>query len=347
MFTNRVGARIVVSLSSVIPYLAFAHHAASIHYDMTDIAEVAGRVTSIEWANPHTVITVDGSEDGGTEAEWRIEAAAAAMILRTGIERDSVSIGDTVRAAGFRGRRNTNAIFMRNFLLADGREWRSSRAIEPRWTENLVGTSWTNSPSGQPDDGPGIFKVWSLDESTLPETGPPRPLWNDSYPLTEFAREMQLTWGNGAENPYVNCANGMPAIMDTPIPMEFVRDGDNVVLTFEELDARRVIFMGDSSGSPTPGPYGYSTGRWEGESLVVRTVAIDWPWFDQDGIPLTDNAELLERFTPSPDGRFLNYVATVVDEAVFTEPVVLDRRFADIPGEEVQTYDCQWDESTL
>ncbi len=347
MFRNRAGACIFVSLSLVMPSLAHSHHAASIHYDMTDIAEVAGRVTGVEWANPHTVITIDGSEDGGAEAEWRIEAAAAAMILRTGVERDSVAIGDTVRAAGYRGRRNTNAIFMQNFLLADGREWRSSRAIEPRWTENLVGTSWTNPLSGKSSNGPGIFKVWSLDESTLPETGPPRPLWNDSYPLTEFAKEMQRTWGNGAENPYVNCANGMPAIMDTPIPMEFVRDGENVVLRFEELDARRLIVMGDSNRSPTPGPYGYSTGRWEGESLVVRTVAIDWPWFDQDGIPLTQNTVISERFTPSVDGQFLNYIASVVDEAVFTEAVVLDRRFADLPGEEVQAYECQWDESTL
>ncbi len=347
MIGNLVRACVFVSLGWVTPQVASAHHAASIHYDMTDIAEVAGRVTSVQWANPHTVITVEGREDGGIEAEWRIEAAAAAMILRTGIERDSVSVGDAVRAAGYRGRRNANAIFMQNFLLADGREWRSSRAIEPRWTEDLVGTSWTTSPLGEPNAGPGLFKVWSLDESTLPETGPPRPLWNDSYPLTAFAEEMQRTWGNGAENPYVNCANGMPAIMDTPIPMEFVRDGDNVVLRFEELDARRLIVMADSDRSPTPGPYGYSTGRWEGESLVVRTVAIDWPWFDQDGIPLTENTEILERFTPSPDGQFLNYIATVVDEAVFTEPVVLDRRFADLLGEEVQAYECQWDESTL
>lgn len=347
MIGNLVRACVFVSLGWVTPQVASAHHAASIHYHMTDIAEVAGRVTGVQWANPHTVITVEGSEDGGIEAEWRIEAAAAAMILRTGIERDSVSVGDAVRAAGYRGRRNTNAIFMQNFLLADGREWRSSRAIEPRWTANLVGTSWTTSPPAESNAASGIFKVWSLDESTLPETGPPRPLWNDSYPLTEFAREMRRTWGNGAENPYVNCANGMPAIMDTPIPMEFVRDGDNVVLRFEELDARRLIVMAETDGSATPGPYGYSTGRWEGESLVVRTIAIDWPWFDQDGIPLTENTEILERFTPSPDGQFLNYIATVVDEAVFTEPVVLDRRFADLAGAEVRTYECQWDESTL
>ena len=164
-----------------------------------------------------------------------------------------------------------------------------------------------------------------------------------------MARETQSNWGRSIENPYVNCRNGMPAIMDTPLPMEFVREGKDIVLRFEELDARRVIFMGDADQSSTEikSPYGHSVGRWEGESLVVRTAAINWPWFDQDGIPLTENVEILERFTPGPGGRFLNYAATVVDDAVFTEPVLLDRRWANIPGEEVQAYNCRWDESGL
>ena len=81
--------------------------------------------------------------------------------------------------------------------------------------------------------------------------------------------------------------------------------------------------------------------------MTVRTTAIDWDWFDQDGIPLTQDMEIVERFTPGGGGRFLNYTATVVDDAVFTEPVVLDRRWVFIPGEEVQDYDCRWDESGL
>ena len=338
-----------VCLSLLAPLIALAHHAFNSDYDMSDIAEVAGRVTEVRWANPHTIITVEGRESAGADSEWRIEAAATATMLRNGMSRDSITVGDNIRAAGFRGRRNTNAIFLQNVLLPDGREWTSSASVEPRWADNLVGNGLVSALAEASDDQRGIFKVWSVDESTLPAFGPPRPLWNDSYPLTTMAKETQATWGDGVVNPYVNCANGMPAIMDSPLPMEFVRDGKNIVLHLEELDARRAILMDDADQFSTPiaGPYGYSTGRWDGESLVVRTVAINWLWFDQDGVTLTENTEILQRFTPSQDGRFLDYTATVVNDAVFTEPVVLDRRWAYNPDEQVQPYECEWDETTL
>lgn len=348
MHRSFIRACILLSSGAIAPLSAFGHHAASIHYDMSDFAEIEGRITSVHWANPHTVITVDGREDGSNEAQWRIEANAAAMILRSGVSRESIAVGDSVRAAGYRGRSNANAMFLRNLLLPDGREWTSSASIEPRWTNNLVAAESTNYAASPPEYQQSIFKVWSLDESTLPAVGPPRPLWNDSYPLTQMAKQTQATWGQGVVNPYVNCANGMPAIMDTPIPMQFVRDGDNIVLHFEELDARRIIRMNDDpSAAPVAGAYGYSTGQWDDDSLVVRTVAINWLWFDQDGIPLTEDTEILERFSIGEDGKFLNYTATVTDNSVFTQPVVLDRRWVDIPSEQVGTYECEWDESTL
>lgn len=348
MYRNLLRVRILVSLSAVVPLVAIAHHSPLIHYDMTDVAVLSGRVTEVDWANPHSIITVVGRESSGTSSEWRIEVAAAAMIMRNGITRTTVSVGDSVRAAGFRGRRNRNAIFMRNFLLADGREWIAGRSIEPLWSDIVVGVEPENTQPEPSDGRNGIFRVWSVDATGLPTAGAPRPLWNESYPLTATAREAQANWDR-ATSPYVDCGNGMPAIMDTPLPMEFVRQGEDIVLLFEELDARRLIYMGDTDQSRTEirGPYGHSAGQWDGESLVVRTVAIDWPLFDQDGIPQTAEMEILERFTPVQEGRFLDYAATVIDDAVFTEPVVLERRWAGIPGEEIQAYACRWDDSSL
>ena len=51
-----------VCLSLLAPLIALAHHAFNSDYDMSDIAEVAGRVTEVRWANPHTIITVEGRE---------------------------------------------------------------------------------------------------------------------------------------------------------------------------------------------------------------------------------------------------------------------------------------------
>ena len=76
------------------------------------------------------------------------------------------------------------------------------------------------------------------------------------------------------------------------------------------------------------------------DTLVVTTINIDWPWFDQTGIPQTDALKLVERFTPSVDGSVLRYQVTATDPAIFTEPVILERRWIWVEGEERIPYNC-------
>ena len=104
--------------------------------------------------------------------------------------------------------------------------------------------------------------------------------------------------------------------------------------------------MTGDAHDPSPSVLGYSTGRWDGESLVVTTTHIDWPWFDQTGVRQTEAIELLERFTLSEDGLRLNYSVTATDPATFTEPVVLTRDWIWLPGEQVQPYNCTVIESS-
>ena len=99
MYRNVVNLFIAVASFAGLSCSAFAHHAVSVHYDTSDIAEFEGQVTSVRWANPHSIITVQGREAGAAETEWRIEAAAAATVLRSSMQRDAISVGDTIRAA--------------------------------------------------------------------------------------------------------------------------------------------------------------------------------------------------------------------------------------------------------
>ena len=77
-----------------------------------------------------------------------------------------------------------------------------------------------------------------------------------------------------------------------------------------------------------------------GETLVVETTHIDWPWFDQTGVPQTAAIELLERFALSDNGLRLDYAVTATDPVTFTEAVVLTRDWIWLPGETVQPYEC-------
>ncbi len=79
---------------------------------------------------------------------------------------------------------------------------------------------------------------------------------------------------------------GMPSIMMTPTPMEFVDKGDIINVRVEFNDTVRTIHMRASANNVPQArtPLGYSTGRWDGKTLVVETTQVDWPWFNF-GIP--------------------------------------------------------------
>ena len=81
--------------------------------------------------------------------------------------------------------------------------------------------------------------------------------------------------------------------------------------------------------------------------MVVSTTNIDWPWFDQSGVPQSEALALTERFTASADGRTLDYRVEATDPVVFTEAVVMEKRWTWVPGEEVKPYDCTYDRPDL
>ena len=121
--------------------------------------------------------------------------------------------------------------------------------------------------------------------------------------------------------------------------------GETIVARLEEYDTVRTIYMGDDIDRTAPRPteaslLGISTGKWDGDTLVVTTNHISWPYFSQMGIPQSENTVLEERFTPVENGSRLNYKLTATDAATFTEPVVLEKYWIWDPSVEVVEYRC-------
>ena len=60
----------------------------------------------------------------------------------------------------------------------------------------------------------GIFRVWSTEipEPQADGSYTDRVLWNENYPLTEYAEEVQAGWDPVADNPFLFCENGMPVV---------------------------------------------------------------------------------------------------------------------------------------
>jgi hypothetical protein len=100
-----------------------------------------------------------------------------------------------------------------------------------------------------------------------------------------------------------------------------------------------------------PTPLGHSTGRWDGDTLVVTTTDIDWPYFQLyglEGIPQSVEMTLVERFTPSADGNTLTYDLAATDPRTFTRSVTAEgyRTFRWQPGFEFLPQDCVLESGT-
>ena len=100
---------------------------------------------------------------------------------------------------------------------------------------------------------------------------------------------------------------GQPLIMITPLSVEFVLQGDDILFNIEEYDVRRVIHMAPDAVAGEHSQFGFSRGRWEGATLVVETDHIQPQTFDSDGVPQSDQMLTVERFTPTADYARLDY----------------------------------------
>jgi hypothetical protein len=183
----------------------------------------------------------------------------------------------------------------------------------------------------------GLFRVWSTNMSDPAAF----PMFKGGYPLTAAGRTGLAKW-NPRDNVLLKCGTkGTPLIMISPLPMEFVKDGDRIIMRLEEYDTVRTIHMNPKAVPPAAHTlYGFSRGRWEGATLVVETDHIAAGYFDHEGTPQSDQIRTVERFTPNPDQSRLDYTLTTTDPVNFARPFTLTRYFLWKPENSVHPYEC-------
>lgn len=335
--TKRKGRALMTALVSLATGAsASAHHSPQGIYDRDRIVEVEGVITAILWRNPHVRFAITATDGQGEAQSWTAESVPVTRLSRAGVSPDIVAVGQRIRVAGYRSRRPENLMYARNMMLPDGREVLLDTP-EPRWTSNTIGTGSDSTPGARAaDTALGIFRVWSADDTRLELDG------NRTF-LTDAALAAEAAWDPLApDNPFLACTRGMPTIMESPNPVEFVDRGDHLLLRMESFDTVRVISMQAAAvGDDAPATLlGRSVGRWEGRTLIVATDRIGWRHYSQSGWPSSVALALVERFTPSEDGTRLDYELTVTDPALFTQPVVLTKSWVWVPGDEVLPFDC-------
>lgn len=92
--------------------------------------------------------------------------------------------------------------------------------------------------------------------------------------------------------------------------------------------------------NPFPSWMGYSTGKWEGDTLVVDTAGFnDKGWLDAAGHPRSEGLRVQERFHRRDFG-YMEMQATIEDPGVLTKPVTIKFTELLIPNSDVLENFC-------
>jgi hypothetical protein len=150
--------------------------------------------------------------------------------------------------------------------------------------------------------------------------------FKDGLPFTPWAAEMrkQRMAINSRENPDANCLPlGFMQLHTHSQPRKIVQNGNDLVIMYEANYGLRNIYT-DGRSLPTNDPqpfwYGYSVGKYEGDTLVVETIGLrDDGWLDVNGAPFTSGAKITERFRRPTYGR-IEIDATIDDAKAYTRP---------------------------
>jgi hypothetical protein len=318
-----------------------AHHSEAGIFDARATIEITGVIKSISWRNPHGQILLEVTNEDGSVTEWDAETASISVMRIRDYEPSAVVVGDTVTIAGSPSTRNRPEILARNMLLSSGYEFTfgNREAYFPEGKAGrIVGRAAPKAASEEAiASADGIFRVWS----TIMSDPEAFPMFKGGYPLSAAGEAGFAAW-NPRDNALLKCGTkGQPLIMITPLPVEFVREGDDIVLNIEEYDSVRRIHLSPEAVAPEEHTLmGFSRGHFEGRDLVVETDHIAAGYFDHTGVPQSDRIETIERFMPNEDYTRMDYSLTTTDPVNFSEPFTLTRYFVWKPESTVHSYEC-------
>ena len=141
------------------------------------------------------------------------------------------------------------------------------------------------------------------------------------------------TADNAKDDPHVRCLpDTFLRAYSLPHLLKFVQTS-GLLVTLDEMNANyRQVFLDGRPlpVDPTPSWQGYSSGKWDGDTLVINSNGFrDDLWIDWNGSVITSAAKVQERLR-RPDYGHLDVGVTVDDPTAYTKPwsVTLHQRIA-------------------
>ena len=185
---------------------------------------------------------------------------------------------------------------------------------------------------------PDISGVW------LVEKFEPRLFPDGGAPLTPLAEAKFKATDLKTNDPNLACLPlGLPRFMiSVPYPMEIFQVPTRVIILQEGPQTLRQIHMNRQHPKDLDPTYsGDSTGKWEGETLVVDTIGFnDKTWLDGSGLPHSEAMHLVERIRRTGHDTLVDDIR-VEDPMAYTKPLTVHEVYKLKPDWEIHEYVCE------
>jgi hypothetical protein len=344
-----------------------AHHVIEAKFDPAKPVTFTGRVTKVDWLNPHVHIFMD-VQSGNTVTNWAIELESQVDLHRSGWRRETVKGGDLITVSGMAARDGSMQAWGSSVLTETGNRL-FTVATRRAPTVNDAPAPTPRMADGKPRLGPlpGQRGYWGFASSPLlmqnganvqaDSNGLLRNIADVDKvaPFQRWARDLfELRQRNFLKDDpmWLFCKpQGGPRQFQDDHGIQFVEDydqnrillllgGGNRNWRYIYLDGRPQL--GPADGDPEkPVYFGRAVGRWEGDTLVVDTKKFNEEfWMSKGGVPHTYLLHLVERIS-RPDFNTLRYEVTIDDPGAYTAQWTASWTLQWVAGEDPPEYLCQ------
>jgi hypothetical protein len=320
-----------------------AHHGAG-RYDTSKKVELAGRLTRLDFVNPHSYVYFDVTGPDGKVVAMKCEMRSATTLRRSGWSPEMFKPGAAITVTGSPHRDDPTACTVDTLTLGnDARLERYQQLSDAKTVDrskrpfrlangkpNLAG-EWAQEqhvlaapPGGRMGLVP-ISQAAAVRAGTVPPQAP-RGWFPPPVKLTAVGQAAQeaLRKRSTSDDPRLTCKI-------TSILFDWVFDGAinritqnaNTIKMEYGAGLTRTVYMNLAAHPAriTPSRGGHSIGRWDGDTLVVDTVGF-LPGSISGTLPHSDKLHIVERFTLNPTTLELTRGIVAEDPEYFAEKYV-------------------------